>query len=296
MKHSLKITSILLLMFVVTQFIGLYVVSYYSSGDSDLPFGMETPEVEKESDYLYKILPQLIVAFIIAISILILLTKFDLSSVLRLWFFGVVVLSLGLTLVAVVPYFRTITWLALVVALPLSFLKIYRRNLVVHNLTELFIYPGIAAVFVSILNIWTVILILIIILFYDMWAVWRSGIMQKMAKYQMDKVGVLAGFFIPHASKGVRSKIKKMSKKELKKSKIKVNVAILGGGDVVFPIIAAGVVMNLWGILPAISVIVGATLGLFTLFVLAKKKKFYPAMPFISAGIFFGMAVGYFLA
>jgi len=120
--------------------------------------------------------------------------------------------------------------------------------------------------------------------------------MQKMAKYQMDKVGVLAGFFIPHASKGVRSKIKKMSKKELKKSKIKVNVAILGGGDVVFPIIAAGVVMNLWGILPAISVIVGATLGLFTLFVLAKKKKFYPAMPFISAGIFFGMAVGYFLA
>ena len=33
-------------------------------------------------------------------------------------------------------------------------MKIYRKNLIIHNLTELAIYPGIATVFVPILNFW----------------------------------------------------------------------------------------------------------------------------------------------
>lgn len=306
MKHNWKITAILLLMFVVTQFIGLYVVNYYSPvrvidgniidvESPDLPFGMESPDIENESDYFFRVLPSLIVAFIIAISILILLTKFDASFILRLWFFGVVVIALSLSFVAIVPWLRAITWLAMVVALPLAYVKIYRKNLLVHNLTELFIYPGIAAVFVSILNIWAAIVVLIIISVYDMWAVWKSGIMQKMAKYQMDRVGVLAGFFIPHVSKKVREKIRKMSKKDLKNKKVKANVAILGGGDVVFPIIASGVILKTWGLFPAICVIIGATLGLAYLFFFAKKKKFYPAMPFISVGIFLGMLAGWLI-
>jgi len=79
----------------------------------------------------------------------------------------------------------------------------------------------------------------------------------------------------------------------LVKKKIRANVAILGGGDVIFPIIASGVMLKTWGFLPAVLVIAGATLGLGALFFLAEKKKFYPAMPFISAGIFLGILVGY---
>jgi len=293
-------------MFIVTQFIGLYVVNYYSPvkvidgvsievGAPDLPFGMESPAIENESDYFSKILPSLIMAFVIAICLLFFLTKFDFSSILKFWFFGVVVLSLSISLIAIFPYLNDITWVAILISLPFAFLKIFRRNLIVHNITELFIYPGIAAVFVSILDIRTAIVLLVLVSIYDMWAVWKSGIMQKMAKYQMEKVGVLAGFFIPSYSKKVKNKIKKMSKKDLKKLKVKVNVAILGGGDVVFPIIASGVVLKTWGFLPAVCVIIGATLGLGSLFTLAEKKKFYPAMPFISAGIFLGMVVGFLL-
>jgi presenilin-like A22 family membrane protease len=83
----------------------------------------------------------------------------------------------------------------LVIALPLAFTKIYGRNFLVHNLTELFIYPGIAAVFVPILNIWTIIVLLILISIYDMWAVWHSGIMQKMAKYQINQLKIFSGFY-----------------------------------------------------------------------------------------------------
>ncbi len=84
-----------------------------------------------------------------------------------------------------------------------------------------------------------------------------------------------------------------MSKEELKKKRIKINLAILGGGDIVFPIITAGVMLKTFGLHSAFLVIVGATLGLGCLFVFAEKKKFYPAMPFITAGIFLGMILNW---
>jgi presenilin-like A22 family membrane protease len=124
-----------------------------------------------------------------------------------------------------------------------------------------------------------------------MWAVWKSGIMQKMAKYQMNELKIFSGFFIPYISKKVRMGLKGLSKSELKKKKIKANVAILGGGDVVFPVITAGVMLKDFGLWPAIFVIIGAALGLSYLLFFAEKKKFYPAMPFITAGIFLGILV-----
>jgi hypothetical protein len=138
-----------------------------------------------------------------------------------------------------------------------------------------------------------------------MWAVWRSGIMQKMAKYQMNQLKIFSGFLIPYISKKVKMVLKQTPKSKLKNKKVKANVAILGGGDVIFPIITAGVVYltdkvylpfrmfpNFFfegGLWPAIFVILGAALGLSYLFIFAEKKKFYPAMPFITIGIFLGL-------
>jgi presenilin-like A22 family membrane protease len=293
-------------MFIFTQFIGIYVVDSYSSmkvvdgnvvevDSPDLPFGLETPELKENKDFNYAF-GSIIFAFIIAISLLLLLSKFNIEFFIRLWFFVVVLIALGISfnifLLGILS--SEISWIiALIIALPLGFIKIYKRDFFIHNLTELFIYPGIAAVFVPILNIYTIIGLLILISIYDMWAVWHSGLMQKMAKYQIDKVKVFSGFFIPHISKKVRQKLKKMKKSELKKKKIRVNMAILGGGDVIFPIIAAGVMLKTLGLLSAIFVIIGATLGLSYLMFFAEKKKFYPAMPFITAGIFAGILVSY---
>lgn len=301
MKHTLKITAIILAMFVITQFIGLYVVDHYLSEENDLPLGLETPEIEKEADY-FKILPAIITAFIIAILLLFFLMRFKIGFVLKLWFFVVVVIALTISLSSILSQFSLLKYFVIVsvlIALPLAFIKIYKTNFLVHNATELFIYPGIAAVFVPLLNIWTIIGLLILISIYDMWAVWHSGIMQKMAKYQIDKLKIFSGFFVPYVSKQMRQKIKKMKKtlkkSELKKKRIKVNVAILGGGDVIFPIIAAGVMMKTLGLIPAILVLAGATISLAYLLLSAEKKKFYPAMPYITAGIFVGMLVSYIL-
>lgn len=316
MKHNAKIIAVLLSMFILTQLIGLYVVNAYSptktiNGESieltdplTLPYGLETPEVEQEDDYL-SFFYAIIFAFIFAIVILFLLTRFKASLILKFWFFTVVVLALGLAINAFLPKsYAYASLIALVIALPLAFVKIYKQNFLVHNITELLVYPGIAAVFVPILNLNTIIFLLIVISVYDMWAVWRSGLMQKMAKYQIQELKIFSGFFVPYMSKKMKEKIEKIKnlpkkqQEKYKKKTMKVNVAILGGGDVVFPILASGVMLKEYGFttfgpfslpLASLIVIAGATLGLGYLFARSEKKKFYPAMPFITAGILLGI-------
>jgi len=241
-------------------------------------------------------------AFIFAIVIIFLLMKFDLKIILRLWFFVVVLVALAITANTLTFKLFYSEFISLFIAFPFAFYKVFKRNLLIHNITELFIYPGIAAVFVPILNLWVAVLLLVLISVYDIYAVWYTGFMQKMAKFQMNKVRVFAGFFVPYIDKKQRQKIrllkqkyknKKNLEKNLKKTKIKVNLAILGGGDIVFPIILAGVILNTLGLIPALIVSVFATSALLFLQIVSKKGKFYPAMPFISAGCLFGLFVGY---
>ncbi len=313
MKHSLKITAIILAMFLLTQVIGLYVVDHYSSvrvlqgnmtnvSAPELPFGLETPELEQPKDF-NQVIIAIVIAFVIAIALLFFLMHFNAEFILKIWFLAVVTLALGISFNSFFGTWQYSYIPALIIAIPLAFIKIYHRNFMVHNITELFIYPGIAAVFAPLLNFYTVILLLLLISVYDMWAVWRSGIMQKMAKYQMHKLKLFSGFFIPYLTDKTKALVQKIKNpRDIEKKKIKVNVAILGGGDVIFPIITSGVMLkvfgyaNIFGVnLPLASIIVllGAAFGLSYLFFFAEKKKFYPAMPFITSGILVGIGISW---
>ena len=303
MKHKPKIVAILLGMFLITQFIGLYVINFYSLPANELPLGMGYPQTPQTCDInsladffsCTQYLSTIIFAFIIAITLFLFRTKLKAEFIIRVWFFFVVTIALMIALLAILPEINYIFIISGIVALFLSFMKVFKRNLWIHNATELLIYPGIAAVFVPILNIYTVLILLVLISIYDMWAVWHSKIMIKMAKYQINKVKAFSGFFIPYVSKKVKLQIQRMkaSKSKMKNKKIKISVAILGGGDVVFPIITAGVVMLTYGLFYSLFVIFGAAAGLLYLFIRSEKKKFYPAMPFITAGIFAGLIVAW---
>jgi len=300
MKHSVKITIILVSMFIITQIIGLFVISVYTNGVI-LPYGMEPPEDLNQETSIISIL----FAFVIAISLFFLLTRIKAEKFLRLWFFIVTIIAMALTINAVLSYSNYIfyvSFVALIVAIPLAYLKVFQRNLIVHNITELLIYPGIATVFVPILNVLGIIILLLVISLYDIWAVWHSEFMQKMANYQINNLKFFAGFFIPYAGKKEKQKIKllkqkykgkseKVIEKQFKKSKIKISLAILGGGDVIFPIITAGVFYKVYGIFPALIITLSSILALSYLFIAARKGKFYPAMPFITIGIYLGMIV-----
>lgn len=309
-------------MFVVTQFIGVFVINAYAptsqtiinpaTGESEiiliegsLPFGLQTPPDEPTPNFL-----SIVFAFALAFALIFILMKYKWKMIIRLWFFFVVTLSLGIAINAFLKYttLTNISIIALAIAIPLSFFKIFRPNPYTHNLTELLIYPGIAAVFVPILTPISIIGLLILISIYDMWAVWQSGIMQKMAKFQMSELKIFGGFLVPSMSKKVKSQIAKIKQRyknkkmpeKVKNKKFKVNLAILGGGDVIFPIITAGVFMwaypnqilfGINGLIPALFVIGGALIGLTSIFLFSEKGKAYPAMPYITTGIFLGLLV-----
>ena len=304
MKASLKIISILLILFVLAQLIGIAVINSYSPKtvqinqngtlvnvtNYNLPSWV-APQQEINPDLTVS---YIILALAFGAVLMLLLMKIRAEIFLRIWFFAVISIALGITINALLIGIENSEIISLIIAIPLSALKIFRRGIITHNLTELMIYPGLAAIFVPLLNIWSMVILLIIISIYDIYAVWHAGFMQKMAKYQMEKVRVFAGFFVPYIGKKERE-IMRNQKSKNKGKKLKLHIAMLGGGDVVFPMILSGIVFNTFGLIPALIIVLGATLGLASLFYISEKGKFYPAMPFISAGCLIALSLAYFI-
>lgn len=301
MKHSLRIIFIVLALFCITQFLGLLVLNEYrpevlvftfngtelNQTVHNLPYGLEPPQ--QEPTYA---LASFIIAFIIAISALVLIMKTNLILVMRIWFATVIVLALSVSLYALLPEHAGKALTAFGLALILSAWKLVKGNKYIHNATELLIYPGIAALLVPLLSVKTIFLLLILMSFYDAWAVWHSGFMQKLAKYQMSEVKIFSGLFIPYMVKGTHSLLQKAKKTGKMPKGLKIQVAILGGGDLIFPLLCTGAVFFAQGFLPALWIIVGSTLALAYLLLASEKSKFYPALPYLTLGCIFGYLVG----
>ena len=300
MKHSISVTTIIICLFFVSQIIGLVIVDGYidhktttETGNityTELPFDIERPEVKNQStSFLFMIIPILIATLFVY-----LLFKFKQTSLWRIWFFIAVIIGLTIAFSVFIDQ-----WLAFILAIILAFYKVFRPNILVHNLTELFIYGGIAALFVPILNLRSVTILLILISIYDMIAVWKSKHMIKLAKFQTE-AKAFAGLAIPYGMKSGKTHFVKTAKKSEKKvNKINAKMAILGGGDIIFPLIFAGVILKILmltneyyiGFLKTLIIPIIVSIALAILLIKAKKGKFYPAMPFISLGCLAGFMV-----
>ena len=70
---------------------------------------------------------------------------------------------------------------------------------------------------------------------------------------------------------------------------------MLGGGDIGFPLIFAGVLLKDMGLWQALIIPFFAAAGLSYLLFFSDEKKFYPAMPFIGAACFVGLGLIYLI-
>ena len=289
MKHSRPIVLILISTFLFSQFIGLSVLNGYvdhelteETGEKkykELPAGIQRPDVGP-----FNALIMMIAAVAIGTLMLLVIIKLKKSQLWKAWYFLAVALSLGVAFAAFVPHI-----IAGVAAIAAASLKTFRPNFLIHNLTELFIYGGMAVIFVPILNVLFAAILLVLISVYDVFAVRGSKHMIKLARFQAAS-NMFAGFTIPKSLGQLTGSIKTSGGKELD-GKSGSGVAILGGGDIGFPLIFAGTVMTQHGIMESFLIPVFAAIGLATLFLISKKGKFYPAMPFVSAGCFVGYAI-----
>ncbi|MFH2028915.1 MAG: presenilin family intramembrane aspartyl protease [Nanoarchaeota archaeon] len=290
MKHTLKITLMLVLIFFTAQIVGLSIVNSYidhkisdETGEIvfvDLPYDIERPPVEEGSSFAY-----IITAVLIGTGLVFLLIKFKKQNLWRIWFLLAVILTLAISFSAFI-----LPAIAFGLAAILAIWKVYKPNPWIHNITEVFVYGGLAAIFVPMMNIFAAVMLLLLISVYDMIAVWKSKHMVAMAKFQTES-NVFAGLTIPY------KKVKQSSERGAVKKKVKT--AILGGGDIGFPLLFAGVIMKglmmenivIIGFLKSLIIPVMTTVALFVLLVKGKENRFYPAMPFLSIGCFVGYAI-----
>lgn len=277
-------TIILLTIFLLAQFIGIAILYKYidfsksaETGKTefkDLPIG-ERPPVEEKTSFF-----PVIVAILIGTGFLLLLMKYNLTLLLKFWFLLAAFFALTIAGDAFLP-----TTIAFVLGFVFSVWKVFRPNVFVHNITELFIYGGLAAIFVPLFNLFSAIVLLLLISAYDAYAVWKSKHMITLAKSQA-KAHIFAGLMLPYKL----GKVKIGKPKQGMKMK-KIRIAILGGGDIGFPLIFAGVVLKELGLWQSLVIPLGALLGLAVLMWKGDEGKFYPAMPFISAGCFLALGL-----
>jgi presenilin-like A22 family membrane protease len=308
MKHSTAVTLILLVIFILAQYVGLAVTHQYIDTEqteiigevvfSDLPIG-ERPDLDATTSYI-----TIILAILIGTGILLLLIKYKAFKVWRFWFFLAVLMTTTITFGAFIH--KT---LAIILAFILATWKIYKPNPIIHNLTEIFIYAGLAAIFVPVLSLQSILILLALISVYDMYAVWKSKHMIVLANAQT-QAKVFAGLMIPYTLDGFKKKMSltiksnKVSKKETKKQKTNIKekitqhahtkttqrIAVLGGGDIGFPLLFAGVILKTYGVIPSLIIPLFSTAGLALLFMYGKKDRFYPAMPFLTVACLIGFA------
>ena len=278
MKHTLSITALLVVFFLMSQLIGILIINEYVDVEAteatgnltfeELPYNIERPPVEEKTSFWF-----IFLAVIIGTLIALLIIRFRKPWLWRFWFLMAAIITLAVSFSAFID-----SGMAFIIAVALGFWKVYRPNVLIHNLTELFIYAGIAAILVPIMNVFSAVMLLLLISAYDMYAVWKSKHMVRLAKFTT-KTRVFAGLSIPyHPSQ--KAKGSTVSSKR--------NVAILGGGDIAFPLLFTGAVMKQIGMFPSMVVPLFTTAALAILLIKSKKGRFYPAMPFLTLGCFIG--------
>jgi len=300
MKHNVSVTLILLGAFLLAQVVGLTITNNYydpiktaQEGQivfEELPFSFERPEPIGASGIIY-----LFIAVLIGTALMLLLIRWKARWAIRTWF----LFAIALTSVFALAAFVSPT-IAAVVGIGLAVWRVYRPNIIVQNLTEIFLYGGLAAIFVPFIStVFYAAIILVLISIYDAYAVWKSKHMIILAESQKD-IGVFAGLMIPYG----KAKSKKTTKKKTSKKKVVkttkaapaktmyyTRTAILGGGDIGFPLLFSGVVLTQVGFLKTLFVTAGATIALGFLLFKGKENRYYPAMPFLSLGCFVGYAI-----
>ncbi|MFH1072551.1 MAG: presenilin family intramembrane aspartyl protease [Nanoarchaeota archaeon] len=328
MKHTAIVTLFLIAIFFITQIVGL---SLISKDISQVSVDENNQVQIQHSEGLQEFRPQttgassliyILISIAIGTIVLLFLVKFRKVNVWKAWFFVAVLISITIAFMVITQNL----WASLAIAAVLAVLKIWRQNFIIHNFTEIFMYAGIAVLLVPIFNIIWALVLLGIISVYDVIAVWQSKHMVKMANFQTDSK-VFAGLMIPYTrkkagedrpvpmeklAKGKASLKIPLPAKKMKKGKsgftdqaIEIpdeehKTAILGGGDVAFPLIFSGVVMeNLiehglpksTALLESFIIAGTTTLAIAALFLLAKKDKFYPAMPIVTIGCLVGWGI-----
>lgn len=298
MKHTLPITIAFAALFIISQLAGLALISMSTEeirevdGQTIIVYA-NTTIGERPETTGYETLIFIVIGVTIGTLALLFLVKHKKVNWWKTWFFLAALITMSISIgVIIKPAPEIYAWL---IAIGLAAWKIYKPNPIVHNTTEILMYAGIAVLLVPILDVTIMIILLLLVSIYDAYAVWKSKHMVKMAKFTSD-TNLFPGLRIAYSNKAKGAPQPQSATTPKKKAR----TGVLGGGDIAFPLLFTGTVMASLiaqgiakpaAIFTASIITITTAISLIALFIYAKKDKFYPAMPFITAGCIAGYLI-----
>jgi presenilin-like A22 family membrane protease len=266
-KHPVRYTSELLAWAALAALFGIWIVPFAAIG------GTEFNSISPLS---------IVVAIIIGVIIGTVFWIYALKYLKKDMLFGVFALVMGLltsrVLALLIPVFnnmllRIISFLVFFTIF-INVMMLMKRSWAgvrrwywVYNIYFAVCVPAIAVMLGLLVSVvWAFVLVGIVAL-YDMYSVWKSKHMIDLAKKFMG-ARLFPGIGIPYESE-------------------KKGFAILGGGDIFFISFMTGAFAHN-GLTNALMVTICAYCALLLLFLVSKKGRFYPAMPFIFMGCVIG--------
>ncbi len=301
MKYRLRVVSLIVGLFLLAQVIGLgllyqdtnvAMIEQPGGGFSIVTVHPETAIGPRPELFGWETAVYMLSGVLIGTGLVFVFMRFQKFGLWRAMFFFAVFTALSVSLGVILPQA-----LAIITALILAILKIFRPHVLVHNFTELFIYSGIALLFVPLLDVKTMFALLLIISAYDAFAVWKSRHMISLAKFQA-KSSVFAGLTVDAGKSMGKAPSRNPERRGREPGS---GQAILGGGDIAFPLLFAGTVFE-WLVVSAhldkflafwyaLAIPIACSVVLLVLLMRGKPGHFYPAMPFLTAGALIGFGI-----
>lgn len=191
-----------------------------------------------------------------------------------------------------------IPWRAVSIALAVGVVgvRFLWPNILTQNIAIIIAIAGISAQLGVFLTAPAVIILLIVLSVYDVWAVFKTKHMVKMAKGLIQR-GMAPMIVMPTSWKDFTKSMKIVEREKLKPARRRVmKYMMLGTGDLAFPLVFAVSALP-YGLLSAYAVIMGALAGIVVIHILMTSRKFpaLPALPPIAAGSIIAFALSLLL-
>ena len=271
----MKTAFVIVLIFLVTQLLGLYVGSQYLQAIKvgEATPALENPEAVENSFILFGYI-------MLSTAGLLIIIKFK-KSFIRVLEAMVVFLASWVTFDFVMPYNIGYFSLGFFLAIILTGWKMIRPTVTSQNFAAVISGAGAGALIGGSLGILPSLIFIMILSAYDFVSVFITKHMIHMAKAITERPTAFT-IAVPH-------EFKKLTYVGIKKAKRKIHIFQLGVGDMVIPLMFSVSVLSRFTILNSLMTILGSTIALFLMiYFMTKRPMPLPALPFISVGTLSG--------
>lgn len=178
--------------------------------------------------------------------------------------------------------------IAMLTALLVMSVTLFIKRVLVHNLAMIIALAGIGAIFGLSLKPVEAVVLLALLSFYDIWAVYKTKHMVQLAEGMM-RAGAISGVIIPPSHKGLLAPTSSVMPGG--------DSMILGSGDIIFPLVLSASVVGtslMGGVIVAIFSAFGLLL-MHLLFVNQTERRPMAALPPIATATILGYLLVLFL-